>query len=96
MSTVQQRRIKAIFFSVVRVVAGIKSLFIGISLFSLVRLRRFAVMERYLLGIPRWTRNKNLRSGRGSLTLTQVAARAETTLASASQRLVVEDPCNPS
>src|SRR5208337_1529919 len=39
MSTVQQRRVKAIFFKVVRVVAGIRCLFIGTSLFSLVRLR---------------------------------------------------------
>ena len=37
----------------------------------------------FLLGISAWTRNKNLGSRRGSLRLTKVLARAETTLASA-------------
>jgi len=58
MSTVQQKSVKAIFlkFKVVRVVAGIKSLVIGTSLFSfvrvsLVRVRRFTVMARSLFAL---------------------------------------------
>jgi hypothetical protein len=50
MSTVQQRSVKASFVKGVGVVAGSKNLFIGSSLFSLVRATRFAVMAYSLPG----------------------------------------------
>jgi hypothetical protein len=59
----------------------------GTSHFSFVRLRRFAVMVRFLLGTSAWTGNANLGSGRENLRLTKVLARAESTLASAASGL---------
>ena len=64
MSRVQQRNVKAAFFKVVRAVAGIRRLFIGNALFSIVRVSRFAVMAHSLPGIFRLrletkTRNEN-------------------------------------
>jgi hypothetical protein len=42
---VPQRSVKATFFRVVRAVAGIRSLFMGNALFSLVKVRRSAVIH---------------------------------------------------
>jgi hypothetical protein len=60
MITVQQRSVKATFFRVVRAVAGIRSLFMGNALFSLVRVRRFALMAHSYLGNFPLARNKKL------------------------------------
>jgi hypothetical protein len=82
MSRVQQMSVKAVFFKfrVVRVVAGIRNLVMGTSLFSLVRVRRFTVMARSLfalLGKFCLDSKQNLESGRGVLKLTKVLAQAE-------------------
>src|ERR1700674_1840587 len=64
-----------------------RCLFMGTSLFSFVRLRRFTVMVRSLPGTSAWTGNTNPGSERENLRLTKVLARAETTLASAASGL---------
>src|SRR4029077_6481464 len=83
MSTVQQKSVKAIFFKVVRVVAGIRNLVMGTSLFSLVRVRTLTVMARSLLGKFGLDSKQNLESGRGVLKLKKVLARPKTAIATA-------------